>query len=65
MQITAAQLNEVAALLNTADKNVVVSAVLQTLVRSGVEMNIAFDMVFGEGSYTKAAGIVYRALRGE
>lgn len=64
MQITTAQLNEVATLLNTTDKNVVFSAVIHTLVKAGgVAVDVAFEMVFGEGSYQRFAGQVYDALR--
>lgn len=63
MQITADQLNQAAALLGTTDKNVVISAVLKTLVRAGVEIDVAFDMLFGEGAYKRFAGHVYDALR--
>lgn len=63
MNITAAQMNNVAALLGTTDKNVVISAVLKTLVQSGVDMQTAFDAVFSEGAYSKFAGEVYQALR--
>ena len=63
MQITADQLNQVAALLNTTDKNVVIAAVMKTLVESGVAVNEAFDAVMGEGAYVKFAGEVWAALR--
>lgn len=62
-RITADQLNQVAALLNTTDKNVVISAVMKTLTESGVELPVAFDSVFGEGSYRRMAGDVYQAIR--
>jgi hypothetical protein len=65
MPFTATQMNEVATLLNTNDKNVVINAVLATLVKSGIAIDTATDMVFGEGAYKKLAGEVYRALRGE
>ena len=58
-----ATFNQVATLLGTTDKNVVFSAILKTLVESGVAANAAFDMVFGEGAYKKMAGDVYDALR--
>lgn len=61
--MNAATLNQVANLLGTTDKNVVFSAVLKTLVENGVAMNVAFDHLFGEGSYKKFAGEVYHALR--
>jgi len=63
MQITTAQLNQVANLLGTKDKNVVFSAVIQFLVKSGLAIDEAFEMVFGEGSYERFAGQVYEALR--
>lgn len=63
MQITAQQLNEVAALIGTTDKNVVFSVVLKSLVQSGIDIQVAFDALFGEGAYTKFAGEIYQALR--
>jgi len=63
MTITAQKLNEVANLLGTTDKNVVFSAVLKTLVQAGIEINVAFDMLFGKGAYKQFAGEVYHALR--
>lgn len=63
MNITAQQLNEVAALIGTTDKNVVFSVVLKTLVQSGVDMQVAFDALFGKGAYVKFAGEIYQALR--
>lgn len=61
-QITTQQLNEVARLLGTDDKNLVVSAVIATLVSEGVPVDAAYDMVWGEGAYAKLAGEVYDAL---
>ena len=63
MQITATQLNQVAELIGTTDKNVVFSAVIKTLVEAGVSLDAAFDMLFGEGSFKKSAGNDYDALR--
>lgn len=63
MQITATQLNQVAELIGTTDKNVVFSAVIKTLVEAGMGFDAAFDMLFGEGSFKKSAGNVYDALR--
>jgi hypothetical protein len=63
MQITTAQLNQVAALIGTTDKNVVFSAVLKTLTEAGVRIDTAFDMLFGDGSFKQFAGNVYDALR--
>lgn len=63
MKITTEQLNQVAELLGTTDKSVVISAVLKTLVKSGIDIQVAFDAVFGEGAYRKFAGEIYSALR--
>jgi len=63
MQVTTAQLNEVATLLNTTDKNLVFNTVITTLVKNGVDIVIAFDAVFGEGAYKKFAGEVWKALQ--
>lgn len=63
MQITAEQLNAAAKLIGTTDKSVVFSAVLKTLVDAGVAVDVAFDMLFGDGAYKRFAGIVYAALR--
>ena len=61
--ITAQQLNDVATLLGTTDKQVVFAAVLKTLVSAGVAVDAAFDMLFGAGAYRTFAGQVYEALR--
>ena len=56
-------LNAVAAELNTTDKNLVVNVAMSMIVKSGVAVDAAFDMLFGEGAYKKLAGDVYHALR--
>lgn len=61
--INAATLNQVANILGTTDKNVVFSACIHALTLKGIEINVAYDMVFGEGAYKKFAGEVYNALR--
>lgn len=63
MHITADQLNQVATLLGTTDKNVVFSAVLKTLTDAGMAFNQAFDALFGAGAYEAFAGSVYDALK--
>ncbi len=65
MQITNTQLNQVAALLNTTDKNTVLTVAVGTLVKAGVDIKDAMDAVFGEGAYMKLAGQVYHQLGGE
>ena len=62
MQITTSQLNQVANLMGTTDKNTVVRAVLCELFNQGISVDVAFDFVFGEGAYIKFAGQVYEAL---
>lgn len=56
-------LSQVAALLGTTDKNVVISAVIQAMVNAGVSIDVAFDSLFGEGAYKRFAGEVYQLLR--
>jgi len=60
---TATQLNKVAEIIGTTDKNVVFSVVIKSLTDSGVDIKVAFDMLFGEGAYMKFAGQIYDALR--
>lgn len=61
--ITAAQLNEVAALLGTTDKQTVIDVVIGTLVKAGADVADAVDAVFGEGAYKRLAHQVYDQLR--
>lgn len=56
-------LNAIAEELNTADKNQVINVALSMLTKSGVAVDAAFDLLFGEGAYKKFAGQVYDALR--
>lgn len=62
MQITTEQLNAVAALLNTTDKNLVFSVVIKTLVDAGVDAVTATDAVLGAGRYMEIANAVYEGL---
>lgn len=63
MQITAEQMNQVAELIGTTDKNVVISAIIKTLVDAGMAVSEAFDAVMGQGAYVKMAGNIYGELR--
>ena len=63
MQITTTQLNQVAELIGTTDKNMVFSAVLKTLIEGGISIDAAFDLLFGDGAFKQFAGKVYEALR--
>lgn len=56
-------LNAIADELKTTDKNMVINVALNMLVKSGVAVDAAFDMLFGEGAYKRFAGQVYDALR--
>ena len=49
--ITTEQLNAVANLLGTTDKNVVFSACIKTLVENGMKLEAAFDYVCGHGRF--------------
>ena len=49
--ITVDQLNKVAALLNTTDKNLVISVCIKTLVDAGMSVNEAIDAVLGAGQF--------------
>jgi len=62
MKISKEQLNQVAELLGTTDKNVAISAVIKTLVDAGMSVKEAFESTFGEGSYAKMAEEIYDSL---
>jgi hypothetical protein len=61
--ISTTTLNQVAALLNTTDKNTVFTVVIGTLIQKGMDVKDAIESVFGEGSYEKMAGQIYETLR--
>jgi hypothetical protein len=56
-------LNAIADELKTDDKNLVINVAMSMLVKSGVAVDDAFDLLFGEGAYKKFAGQIYHALR--
>jgi len=62
MQITTEQLNAVAALLNTTDKNLVFSVCIKTLVDAGVSVRDAVDAVLGTGRFDDIASDIYSKL---
>jgi hypothetical protein len=62
MQITTEQLNAVAALLNTTDKNLVFSVCIKTLVDAGMDVATATDAVLGAGRFMEIANAVYEGL---
>lgn len=55
-------LNQVALLLGTTDKNVVFDAILKTLVENGISVDVAFDHIFGGGSYVDFANKLFDKL---
>jgi len=59
MTITTEQLNQVAALLGTTDKNLIISVCIKTLMDSGMGFRAAYDSIFGEGAFIKMADIVH------
>lgn len=63
MQITTAQLNEVAKLIGSDDKATVLNVAIDTLRQAGFTMREAFDAVLGAGAWEKFAGDLYDALR--
>lgn len=56
-------LNEVASLLNTTDKNLVISATLKNLIELGMTVKEAWETVFCQGSYNELAGNIYDSLK--
>ena len=63
MKNAATLLNEIATLLNTTDKNLVISVAIKFLTDQGLTVKQAFEGGFGEGSYKKMAGQIYDALK--
>jgi hypothetical protein len=62
MQITANQLNQIAALIGTNDRQVVISTAIKFLTDAGMALDAAFDAVFGEGAYVRMAGDLQAAM---
>lgn len=56
-------LNELAALLETSDKNLVISVAIKALVDQGLTVRAAYDAVLGAGAYEKMAHQVYNELQ--
>lgn len=56
-------LNMIAEELNTTDKSLCINVALAMIVKTGVAVDAAFDLLLGEGAYKKFAGQVYDALR--
>lgn len=63
IQVTAKMLNDVAALLGTDDKTVVISAVIKTLVDEGATVRDAYEAIFGKGSFKRLSDATWAAAR--
>jgi hypothetical protein len=61
--MTTEQLNAVASLLNTTDKNLVFSVCIKTLVDAGMDVAAATDAVLGAGRFMEIANAVYEAAK--
>lgn len=55
-------LNAIAEELKTTDKNLCIDVALAMIVKTGVAVDVAFDMLLGKGSYKKFADQAYDAL---
>lgn len=52
---------QVAKLLGTNDKKVIITYCLAALIEAGFAADVALDMVCGEGSYKRMAGEIWEA----
>jgi hypothetical protein len=58
-------LNKIAALLETEDKNLVISVAIRALVENGIAVKDAYNAVLGQEAYEKLAGNVYDQLKAD
>jgi len=56
-------LNSIAKAMNTSDKAVVINAAIALLIKQGLPVQAAMDLIMGEGAYRELVGQVYEALR--
>jgi hypothetical protein len=61
--ITAEQLNTVAAMIGTTDKNLVFAVCIKTLVDAGMNAIAAFEFVCGKNNVDAAITSLYESLR--
>lgn len=61
-KLTAADLNDAAAIIGTTDKNAVFSICIKTLVDAGVSVRDAVDAVLGAGRFDAMASDIYDEL---
>ena len=50
-------LNQIAALCETTDKNLVIDIAIKGMVEQGATVKQAYEVIFGVGSYSKLAEI--------
>ena len=63
--ITTEQLNAVAAMIGTTDKNLVFTACIKTLVASGMDVKLAMEFVLGKNNVDAMIGDLYDGLRAQ
>jgi hypothetical protein len=63
--ITTEQLNAVAAMIGTTDKNLVFTACINTLVETGMDAKLAMEFVLGKTNVDAMIGDLYDGLRAQ
>jgi hypothetical protein len=63
--ITTEQLNAVAAMIGTTDKNLVFTACIKTLVEAGIDAKLAMEFVLGKNKVDAMIGDLYDGLRAQ
>lgn len=54
-------LNKIAKLLQTTDKNLVITAAIKSSIESGLSVDQAIDFVIGEGTFKSIANSLWEA----
>jgi hypothetical protein len=65
IMITTEQLNVVAAMIGTTDKNLVFTACIKTLVEAGMDVKLAMEFVLGKNNVDAMIGDLYDGLRAQ
>ena len=63
--ITTEQLNAVAAMIGTTDKNLVFTACIKTLVAAGMDVKLAMEFVLGKNNVDSMISDLYDGLRAQ
>ncbi len=63
--ITTEQLNAVAAMIGTTDKNLVFTACIKTLVEAGMDVKLAMEFVLGKNNVDSMINDLYDGLRAQ